>query len=121
MGFMIYIINHTIKKGTEIILKNKLHYSSKISGIYLDLTEKKIDSNYIYIAYDEEKPIGCSLSSTVTTAMVFVLPKYRRRGIGTMLIEKLCEENKKNYFLSVDKSSSKSKTVFWAYVKNKIY
>jgi predicted GNAT family acetyltransferase len=121
MGFMIYIVNHSIKKGTEIILKNKLHYSKKISGIYEDLTKNKVDSRYIYIAYDGDIPIGCALSSTNATAMVFISPKYRRKGLGTLLITKLCEENKKNYFLSVDKTSSKSKKHFWDYVKNKIY
>lgn len=118
---MIYICKYKIKKGTEIILKNKLHYSKKISGIYQDIIEKKIDSNYIYIAYDDEKPIGCALSSTVSTAMVFVLPKYRRKGIGTILIAELYSEQKKDYFCSVDRTSSKSKEHFWKYVKNKLH
>jgi GNAT superfamily N-acetyltransferase len=121
MGFMIYICKHKIKKGTEIILKNKLHYSKKISGIYQDVVEKNVDSNYIYIAYDDEKPIGCALSSTVSTAMVYILPKYRRKGIGTMLMTELYADQKNDYFFCVDKTSSKSKEHFWKYVKNKLH
>lgn len=116
---MIKIIKETIQKGSEIILNNQLHLNKNTSGIYIDVVNHIISSNYIYIAYIEDKPVGCSLSSIVSPMMVYVKKDYRRLGIGKTLIMFLMNEKKyseKEYFMNLDRDGYKNK--FWKNVEN---
>ncbi len=60
---------------------------------------KDINSNQFLIAQDENKIIGCvriqNIDGYFELASLAVLPDYRKRGIGNILVTKIIKENTK--------------------------
>lgn len=87
----------------DIVTQNSLSFMYNYSGIL-----KAESYNKMYIAYVNDKPVGCSCSTDRYSCMVFVLPEYRKHGIGSAL----CQD------LSVDKVDSRPALEdFWTSVR----
>ena len=83
----------TLKKGAKIVLSNKIFLPNGIMGDHMRFilgNDRLVLSPTIFILYRNNKPISTAftfkyINEKYFRFQVFVLPLYRRRGIGTKL------------------------------------
>lgn len=98
--------------GISIIIDEKLHLKAS-SGIINSLN----DIELVLIAIDSQAdPVGCltwSPCSDFTTLNIYVKEDFRKKGIGTLLLNYFKTTPKYNpEFICVDRTGSKSN--FWS-------
>ena len=82
--------------------RRSIDYEAVLAWVRRKL-EKKIDE-YVCVTVDGRKAAWYRLSPSegkMELDDLYVLPEYRRRGIGTMIIEKCCSESDLPIFLYV--------------------
>lgn len=90
--YQVFNTSDDIEYACDAILEYKIHFKTSESGIKDNCIYGVHSTNMVVIAWDGEVPIGTAIYTSDYCSynlLVYVQSKYRRRGIGSKLINKV--------------------------------
>lgn len=100
------------KVAVKDLYKGQIGFATSMNAILFKeiLHSRKNRVQTLFLALDGEKPVGIGLCFNYykrSTLSVYVLPKYRRQGIGASLVKNLLEIKPSAVYYSHDSRSAK--------------
>ena len=81
-------LRHTNKRvlAQQCLLAGLYSEGGMMSYFYRHLQRVQISAHQLMVAFQDHQPVGALLRIQSGSVMVFVLPAYRRKGIGSLLV-----------------------------------